>query len=170
MDCPYETLAQARRGEQPWTSLTWCPVPTRRPRPCDAKHTHEDAQGLREQPPWVPRGDFGVKPFTSRFCRATSRYGRAPHRRRRQVPKPADWWGQQNHSLKQKIPSGGRTSWVSASAHSTMPSQPHTTGVAEGLPCASLAGGSSQHHPQAFLASPLDRKPCLETPAPFGHV
>lgn len=40
--------------------------------------------------------------------------------------KPADCWGQQNHSLKQEMLRGGRTSWVSASAHSTLPSQPHT--------------------------------------------
>lgn len=40
--------------------------------------------------------------------------------------KPADCWGQQNHSLKEKVLRQGRTSWVSASAHGTLPSQPHS--------------------------------------------
>lgn len=69
--------------------------------------------------------------------------------------KPADCWGQQNHSLKQKVLRGGRTSWVSANAHSTQPSQPHSP-----QPRASLCALSRNQ-----LSAPSPRLPGTAPPS-----
>lgn len=160
MGCLDGILAQAWREQQPRPSPTWCPVAIPRPRPCDPRRTREDAQGFSEQPPGGPWGDtLGPGPLPLTAAQPHSQTPRAPRRQSRQVPKPADWWGQQNHSLKQQIARGAKTSWVSASAHSTIPSRAHTSGVAKGLPRTPPAGMSSQHLPQASWHCPFIESP-----------
>lgn len=90
--------------------------------------------GLIWEAPAGPMGQLWcqtlyLSPLQGHMC-----YRRAPHRRRRQVPESADWWGQQTHSLKRRILREGRASWVSASAHSTIPRQTHTIEITEGHP------------------------------------
>lgn len=118
-----------------------------------------------------PRGpmvwDFGARSFTPHCCTATFPTSRAPCRQRRQVPKPADWWGQQNHSLKQKIVRGGKTSWVSASAHKHQAQQGSHLRGGQGAP---LHGPSRNELPASspgLLALPFYWKAWLREPYPL---
>lgn len=99
--------------------------------------------GHTEPPRAAPEGPCGVTPGSGPS--PPTLQGHIPTGRGRPLPNPADWWGQQNHSLKEEMLSGGRTSW--ASGVPTGPCPPL------GLPRAPLVGPSSPHPPGIALGS-----------------